>query len=57
LFPFFVPLADSVEATTSLTQGDIQATSEKEEDKKKAKRSLVIRNIFEDAYNFNTPGY
>jgi len=41
---------------TLKTKLNIQATSEKEEDKKKAKRSLVIRNIFEDAYNYMKSG-
>ena len=53
------PLAQFV--TTELfpalqTKLNIKTTSDKEEDKKKAKRALVIRNIFEDAYNYMKSG-
>jgi type I restriction enzyme M protein len=38
------------------TKLNIQTTSEKEEDKQLVKRALVIRNIFEDAYNYMKSG-
>jgi len=41
---------------TLKTKLSIQTTSDKAEDKLKAKRALVIRNIFEDAYNYMKSG-
>ena len=41
---------------TLKTKLSIQTTSDKEEEKLKAKRALVIRNIFEDAYNYMKSG-
>jgi len=38
------------------TKLSIHTTSDKEEDKLKARRALVIRNIFEDAYNYMKSG-